>query len=292
MKDLQLGALQISRVQEGENPLPLSMALNGVTRQDLIRLQRWYRDPFLRDDPVEAGLLLSIHSFVLRIDGLTILIDSCNGNHKQRSLAFVHMLETDYLARLARAGCHVNDIDIVMCTHLHADHVGWNTRLDNGRWVPTFPNARYLFGRVDYEFFSQQTHEEFHREAYQDSVLPVIEAGRAELIENDAIVHREIGDGLWLESAAGHSPGNLCIHAERGRGHAIFSGDCFHHPIQLIRPDLPFFADASSADAVAVRKRLMETYADTSAVFFPAHFAGATAGRVFRDGDAFRYGYL
>lgn len=292
MKDVKLGELHISRVQEGQSPMPLSIAFQGVEPGDLRRLRQWYWDDVLSETPADASLLLSVHSFVLRVDGLNILIDSCNGNHKQRSLPFVHMLETDYLKRLERAGLRPEDIDLVMCTHLHADHVGWNTRLDNGQWVPTFPNARYLFGRVDYEFFSRQTHEAFHREAFEDSVLPVVAAGKAEFVEGDALVHREIGDGIWLEAASGHSPGNLCIHAERGGERAIFSGDCFHHPIQLVRPDLHFFADESGPDAAAVRQRLFADHADTGAVFFPAHFAGRTAGRVQRDGDAFRFDFL
>ena len=292
MKHLELGALHITRVQEGENPMPLSMAFQGVQPQDLARLKPWSWDPFLAETPEQAMLLLSVHSFVLRVDGLNILIDSCNGNHKQRSLPFVHMLETDYLQQLERTGVRAEDIDIVMCTHLHADHVGWNTRLENGQWVPTFPKARYLFGRTDYEFFSNQTHEAFHREAYEDSVLPIVAAGRAELVESDMQVHREIGNGIWLESAAGQSPGNLCIHAERGGDRAIFSGDCFHHPLQLVRPDLHFFADERPEDAAAVRLKLFKTHADTNAVFFPAHFAGRTAGRVKRAGESFEYDYL
>jgi glyoxylase-like metal-dependent hydrolase (beta-lactamase superfamily II) len=227
---------------------------------------------------------ISVHSFVLRADGRNILIDTCCGNDKKRSLAPVNMQHWPYLENLARAGLQPQDIDLVMCTHLHFDHVGWNTRLEDGTWVPTFPRARYLFGRRDLEFFSRQRHEALHREAFDDSVAPILDAGLAELVDADSLIHREIGDGIWLEDASGHSPGNLCVMAECGGSRAIFSGDCFHHPIQLVRPDAAFFADENPPQASATRRRLLEQYAEADAVFFPAHFAGATAGRVERLG--------
>ena len=159
---------------------------------------------------------ISVHSFVLRVDGRNILIDTCCGNDKTRSLPPVNMQHWPYLENLARAGLRPEDIDLVMCTHLHFDHVGWNTRLKDGSWVPTFPNARYLFGRRDLEFFSKQRHEALHREAFDDSVAPILDAGW--LISSIPIraVHREIGDGIWLEDVSGHSPGNLCVIAECG----------------------------------------------------------------------------
>jgi glyoxylase-like metal-dependent hydrolase (beta-lactamase superfamily II) len=150
---------------------------------------------------------------------------------------------------------------------------------------PTFPNARYLFGRRDLEFFSTQRHEAVHREAFDDSVAPILDAGLADIVDVDADmrIHREIGDGVWLEDASGHSPGNLCVIAECGAERAIISGDCFHHPIQLVRPDAMFFADENAAQAAATRQRLFAQYANSDAIFLPAHFTGASAGRVERD---------
>jgi glyoxylase-like metal-dependent hydrolase (beta-lactamase superfamily II) len=231
-----------------------------------------------------------VHSFVLRVDGRNILIDTCCGNDKKRSLPPVSMQQWPYLENLARAGLRPEEIDLVMCTHLHFDHVGWNTRLQDGSWMPTFPKARYLFGRRDFEFFSQQRHEALHREAFDDSVAPILDAGLAELVDTDTRVHREIGDGIWLQDVSGHSPGNLCVIAECGGSRAVFSGDCFHHPVQLVRPDAAFFADEDPAKASATRRRLLGEYANADAIFFPAHFTGATAGRVARD-DAGRLSF-
>jgi glyoxylase-like metal-dependent hydrolase (beta-lactamase superfamily II) len=285
VKDVVLGRLAVSQVYEGDAVIPLSQALPAITAQDLARLKNWYWDPHLADVPSEARMRISVHSFVLRVDGRNILIDTCCGNDKKRSLPPVSMQQWPYLENLARTGLRPEDIDVVMCTHLHFDHVGWNTRLKDGSWVPTFPNARYLFGRRDLEFFSKQRHEALHREAFDDSVAPILDAGLADLVDTDSLVHREIGDGIWLADVSGHSPGNLCVIAECGGNRAVFSGDCFHHPIQVVRPDAAFFADENPAQASATRQRLFQQYANTDAIFFPAHFTGATAGRV-EQGDA------
>ena len=285
MRELNLGRLSVSQVIEGDAVIPLAVALPDITQTDLARLKTWYWDPELADSPSEARMRISVHSYVLRVDDRNILIDTCCGNDKKRSLAAVSDLQSPYLDNLARAGLRPEDIDLVMCTHLHFDHVGWNTRLQDGSWVPTFPNARYLFGRKDLDFFQTQRHEATHREAFDDSVAPILDAGLADIVDPDTRIHREIGDGIWLEDVSGHSPGNLCVIAECGGDPAIFSGDCFHHPIQLVRPDAAFFADENAPQASATRKRLLERYANGEAVFFPAHFTGATAGRVRRDRD-------
>jgi glyoxylase-like metal-dependent hydrolase (beta-lactamase superfamily II) len=293
VRDLTLGRLSVSRVYEGEAVIPLSVALPSITVEDLGHLRSWYWDQDLAEIPDRAGMRISVHSYVLRVDGRNMLVDTCCGNDKQRSLASVSQLQSPYLENLRRSGLRPEDIHVVMCTHLHFDHVGWNTRLRDGRWVPTFPNARYLFGRRDLEFFSTQRHEATHREAFDDSVAPILDAGQADIVDTGTRVHREIGDGVWLEDASGHSPGNVCVMAECGAGRAIFSGDCFHHPIQIVRPDAAFFADENPAKASAIRRQLLERYADSGAIFFPAHFTGTSAGRIERhpEGDL-RYRFL
>jgi len=292
MAGFRLGQLSITKILEMESDAPMAWAFPEVSAEDLQRLKRWYWSDELAADPAQAAVRLSIHSFVLRSEGQTILIDSCNGNDKSRSVPFADQLQTAYLDNLAAAGVRPQQVDLVLCTHLHCDHVGWNTRLENGRWVPTFPNARYLFGRRDYEFFSVQQHEQLHKEAFEDSILPIVEAGLADMVESDHVVQREIGDGVWLEDAHGHSPGCCVVHAQRGGERALFTGDVFHHPIQFIRPNMPFFADEDSAQAVITRNRLFNEHADTSTIIFPAHFTRSSAGRIRRDGDAFQFEFL
>ena len=280
MQPVQLGQLRVERVVESDAIIPMPMALPQIGAADLAALREWFWDDALHPDPAQAGLKISVHSYVLRVDGRNILIDTCVGNDKKRCVPFADNLQLPYLANLAAVGLVPEDIHVVLCTHLHGDHVGWNTRLANGRWVPTFPNARYLFGRRDVAQFSQPKEGDWHHEAYADSVAPVIDAGLAQLVDGSERVHLEIGDGVWLEDASGHSPGNYCIHARRGGQHAIFSGDCFHHPVQVARPDVAFFADEDPPAASATRTRLLRGHADRDVVFFPGHFTGRTAGRV------------
>jgi glyoxylase-like metal-dependent hydrolase (beta-lactamase superfamily II) len=287
-----LGKLEIRSVREGEGLIPMQLAVPGVTAEDLAALQAWYWGDELTGDPQTAIFRIEVRSYLLSVDGLNVLVDTCCGNGKERSVPWAHRLETRWLQNLASAGCDPHDIDLVLCTHLHADHVGWNTRLENGRWVPTFPNARYVFSRKDFEYFAVQTHAAHNRESYSDSVLPVVEAGLADIVESDACVHREIEDGIWLEDAAGHSPGSVVVNARRGGAPAAFIGDIVHHPIQLVRPDLPFFADENPVEACATRQRLLEQCVDNESVLFPAHFPDPAAGRVRRAERHFSYGFL
>src|SRR5215472_14792776 len=161
-------------------------------------------------DPTKNALKLSIHSWLLRIGRRTVLIDTCIGNHKERpSRPEWHRMETRYLARLGEAGVRPEEIDLVMCTHLHADHVGWNTRLDNGRWVPTFPNAHYVFSKADYQHYLAQERagKEPNRGSFRDSVLPVVEAGLAQMVDGD----ETLDEHLTLERAPGHTPGSVLV---------------------------------------------------------------------------------
>jgi glyoxylase-like metal-dependent hydrolase (beta-lactamase superfamily II) len=294
MKPIELGRMRVHKVHEMDSPVPLESQLPGVTADDMRRLLTWYDQPDeVTADPATSLMTFSVHSWVIELDGKVILIDSCDGNHKNRSLDAVHQLDTDYLRNLRRAGFAPEDVDMVMCTHLHFDHIGWNTRLENGRWVPTFANARYIFGRRDYEYFRENPEgEALHFEAFQDSILPVMEAGKGELVEEDFIAHREIGNGIWLQPAFGHSPGCCTINAQADGPAAIFWGDVVHHPIQLIRHDLPFAFDADPVAASRVRRATLERAADGGQMCFPAHFRRASAGHVLRDGDAFRYRFV
>jgi glyoxylase-like metal-dependent hydrolase (beta-lactamase superfamily II) len=294
VQPLQIGRMRIHKIFEMESPTPLLMQLPGVTAEDLARLRRWYDAPDeITGDPETSLMTFAVHSWVIELDGLTILIDTCDGNHKNRSIEAVHQLDTPYLYNLHRAGFAPEDIDMVMCTHLHFDHIGWNTRLEDGRWVPTFPNARYIFGKRDFDYFKDNpAGEEFHYEAFLDSIVPVMEAGLGEIVEENFIAHREIGNGVWLEPAFGHSPGCCTVNAKADGPEAIFWGDVIHHPVQLIRHDLPFAFDMDGAAASKVRKATMERVADTDTMCFPAHFRRSSAGQVKRDGDAFRYEFL
>ena len=293
MKARQLGSVRIDKVVEFDAmPSPAQAVFPELRAADLAALRRWLDDPLLSDDPATARVALSMHSFVLRTGARTVLIDACNGNHKPRPLiGIVDRLERpDYLNNLAALGLRPEDIDLVMCTHLHFDHVGWNTQLRDGRWVPTFPNARYLFSRKDYEHFANTRESDpVHGPAFDDSVLPVMLAGQGELVEQTHRFALDADAAVVFEPASGHSAGSVLIHVRSGGEAAVFSGDVVHHPVQLVRPELYLaLADADIELARRTRLRFLEECARTGALLCPAHFVEPTVGQVVRDGTAYR----
>ncbi|MCB2067395.1 MAG: MBL fold metallo-hydrolase [Erythrobacter sp.] len=295
MQPIELGRMRVHKVHEMESPTPMAMQLPGVTPADLARLAAWYDpgDGEIGPTIEQSRMTFAVHSWVIEVDGQVILIDTCDGNHKDRMVPEVNQLNTDYLGNLKRAGFTPEDVDLVMCTHLHFDHVGWNTRLEGGKWVPTFANAKYLFGRRDFEYFkAEPPSEAVHLASFLDSVVPVMEAGQGIIVDEDHVAHREIGNGVWLQPAFGHSPGCCTIHAQADSREAIFWGDVIHHPVQLIRPDLPFAFDADPAAASLTRQRVMRRAAEEELLCFPAHFRKTSAGQVIPDGEAYRYRFL
>ncbi len=181
----------------------------------------------------------------------------------------------------------------MLCTHLHADHVGWNTRLVNGRWVPTFPNARYLMARTEFDHFNRMHQarpaQPVNRGSFADSVLPVVEHGRADMIESTHVVEGQSGKGIWLEPAPGHTPGNVHIHVRADGTDVLLCGDVIHHPIQFAEPQLQNPADVDKPLAVKTRLHLMNEYADKDTLILTGHFPAPTAGRIVRHRDRFRF---
>ena len=282
MSPLKIGDFDVHRVIETEGPFaPVSMLLPGVDMARLEAQAHWLRPQFLSADNLAV---MSFHSHVLRTGRHNVLIDACVGNDKERPLrASWHHQQFGYLHALAQAGLQPQDIDFVCCTHLHADHVGWNTQLRDGRWVPTFPKARYVFGKTEYTHW-----EAAHRQAvaegaavpnhgsFADSVLPVMDAGQAELVNEDF----EFEEGVALQHAPGHTPGTCCVHVHSRGQRGIFSGDILHTPVQLVDTTLNSRFCHDPAQAVATRQRLVESVADTSTLLMTGHFPHSTGGRV------------
>jgi glyoxylase-like metal-dependent hydrolase (beta-lactamase superfamily II) len=293
MKTQQIGSITIHRIAELENlPLPAGSIFAACRPEMLARGREWLDHRFIARD--SDNIYLSFHSFVIQSGGRNILIDACHGNDKRRdgNFAYYNELHTDYLGNLARHGLKPDDIDIVLCTHLHFDHVGWNTRLENGRWVPTFPNARYLMSKVDFDHFGQVTpesHDAIHMLSYQDSVLPVAAAGQVDFVAMDRMGDHDLGPDLWLEAAPGHTMGSVVLHARNEAGGALFSGDVWHHPLQFAEPSLSISGEQDVALGAATSRRLVESCADTNILVMTAHFPAPTAGRVVSHGDGFRF---
>lgn len=293
MKAYTLGALEIYKLVEIDRMTVDGSWLLGNLTPEIVDEHRHWLGPNLVE-PGSYRVHLSFHSYVIKTPTLNILVDTCNGNHKQRpSMPAWHELNTDYIERLARIGLTPDDIDVVMCTHLHADHVGWNTRLEDGRWVPTFRNARYLMSRRDFEVFDAMHRANpatpVNRGSFVDSVLPVVEQGLAVMVDPDDVVDAQLVGKVWLEGAPGHSPGNLNLWVRDGGGAACLCGDVIHHAIQCAVPELNSPADYNREQGIASRRALLEACADRDTLVLTGHFPDPTAGRVVSHGESFRF---
>jgi len=283
-----VGEFEISRVVESEVPfIEANVFLPDFTPDALEQNRDWLVPRFA--DPASGKLVFAFQSYVVRTPRHTIIVDTCVGADKPRPARPTwHMQKWTYLADLAKIGVTPEQVDFVMCTHLHIDHVGWNTRLENGRWVPTFPRARYIFARKEYEFWAERDRTGTQGpvpNVFDDSVRPVMEAGQVELVDMDY----EFDKGLWFEPAPGHTAGNMVIHLESSGARALLSGDVLHHPLQLIRPEWSSRACEDQAMSATTRRALIERYADTDTLIAPAHFASPSIGRIVSSRGAFAY---
>jgi glyoxylase-like metal-dependent hydrolase (beta-lactamase superfamily II) len=240
-------------------------------------------------DPVGLTLQISVHAFLVRTPKRTILVDSCIGTAKTRNLPEWNLrTESPFLAGLEELGVPPEAVDVVMCTHMHADHVGWNTRLVNGEWVPTFANARYLMAETEFRFMQSETERlgsGFAQGCFADSVLPVVKHGQAEMV---GTAHR-VEAGIHTEPVPGHTPGSVLIHIEDAGEHGICIGDLIHHPFQLACPDMPTGFCHDPELAARQRVNFCRRYADTATVILPGHFPAPTAGRIVRKDHAFGF---
>jgi glyoxylase-like metal-dependent hydrolase (beta-lactamase superfamily II) len=277
-----LGPFTITTVVERAGPTPPTWLLPDAAPDAVERHRGWMAPHFLDD---KGRLLQSIHTFVVRVSGLTVLVDTCVGNDKDRGgRKPFHMMRTGFLDDLRAAGVAPEAVDVVICTHLHVDHVGWNTRLDNGRWVPTFPRARHLFARTEWEHWSRERDDESRR-IMADSVRPVLDAGLATLVDAD---HR-VSDEIWLEPTPGHTPGHVSVRLRAGGGDAVITGDLMHSPIQLAEPQWCSNFDSDPDMACRTRRAFCERYADSGVTVLGTHFHEPTAGRVVKHGAAWRF---
>lgn len=240
-------------------------------------------------DPERTRVRLGMKSWLVRAGGCNILVDTCIGQHKDRSRHPAwHRRTSDRLLReLAGAGLAPEDIDIVVCTHLHADHVGWNTRLDNGRWVPTFPRARYGMSRRElagWRDLAAASTEPVNHGAYVDSILPVVESGQAVFLAPGDL----LAPGVRVEALPGHTIDHFGLLVTRKDADALFCGDAIHSPLQLHFPEWTSAFCTDPAMAIATRRAMLGRVADEGIELYPAHFRGAGCMRIARAGDAFQ----
>lgn len=282
----RLGDTTVTRVEDNLGPsLEVNVMFPGFRRAIFEAERDWLVPTFLGADGTR--LRTSIHSWLVRTPHHTILIDSCIGNDKARSLPHFHMRSEPWLERLAAAGARPEDVDFVMCTHLHADHVGWNTRLVDGRWVPTFPRAKYLFGRTEFERWDPRRpgcgYNAFNAGVFEDSILPVVAAEQMILVD----AGHAPDERLTIEAAPGHTPGHVKIRLQSDGSEGMFSGDILHHPLQVPYPELCSMFDDDMGRALHTRLALLGDIADRDVLLFTAHFAEPHVCRVTTRGARF-----
>jgi glyoxylase-like metal-dependent hydrolase (beta-lactamase superfamily II) len=286
MMKWQIGKIKVTRIQELVFP-EFSDVIPTVT-QELVKEIKWLFPHFVTAD---GHLSLSIHSLIVETPTDRLVVDTCIGDGRDRMpMEGMHMLSTNYMRDMQAEGYEPEDMDFVLCTHLHVDHVGWNTRLVDGKWVPTFPNAKYIMDKKDLDFWGSidaDTDIDFmqvQRQVFEDSLMPVINAGLAQPVDAPSI----ICEGVRLISTPGHTPGHVSVVLESEGQTGLITGDFIHHPIQFHDPALVSPFDVDNEMAIETRRRIFGEYADTPTLIIGTHFAGPTAGTLVTENGTYR----
>jgi glyoxylase-like metal-dependent hydrolase (beta-lactamase superfamily II) len=260
--------------------------LPNLTKEVLDENRHWLQ-PAAMD--ANDNLVLCFQSYVVQIGGKNILVDSCIGNDKDRAARplWNKKKDTAFMDGLKRSGLTPNDIDFVMCTHLHVDHVGWNTKLENGRWVPTFPKARYLFSKIELDYWLAQN-AKVAIPPIVDSVIPIVEAKACDIVTSD----HQLSDFVTLMPSPGHTIDHYAVAIGKGRHDAVFTGDLIHSPLQALYPELTMRVDYDPKQGAASRRAFLERYCDTDTQCCFAHFPSPSRGYVKRWGNGFKCEYI
>ena len=281
MQRWQIGDVRITRIIETEDTsMTAAIMLPDATPANLAPLD-WLRPHFVDD---EGNLISSIFSLLVESRGKRIVIDTCLGNDKPRAVPDWNERQGAFLEEIETAGFAREQVDYVACTHLHPDHVGWNTIWRDGQWQPTFPNARYLFSELDWEWLDKAPVTPLG-DYCGDSVRPIFAAGLADVVKPD----HTITDEVRLVSTPGHSPGHVAVSISSNGEHAMVTGDLIHHPCQLARPHWCSPFDYDGDMALDTRRGFLEKFGDEPVLIIGTHFATPTAGRIVSDGDVWRF---
>ena len=274
-----IGKVKITKIVELETIGSTRFILPQADKEEIRRLH-WLIPHFATE---EGRLKMSIHSLVVETAKHRIVVDTGLGNDKQgRGVPTWNHRNGPFLKALTDVGFAPESIDTVLCTHLHVDHVGWNTKLVDGKWVPTFPNARYLFGKTEYEHWRDHSHEPSQAAVFNDSVQPIMDTGRAELIASDA----QLTDEIRMVPTSGHSPGHMSVHITSDGAEGMLTGDVAHHPCQMAHLDWSSAVDFDPVQSTATRRELFSRLAGRPVLVVGGHF---DAGHIKRDGEAFKY---
>jgi glyoxylase-like metal-dependent hydrolase (beta-lactamase superfamily II) len=289
MQSWTVGDVKITKVFEQEALNATRQILHEATVEAVLPIA-WLKPHFMDD---EGNLKSSIHALVVETPTRKILVDTCVGNDKSRPrVPHWHMLQLPFLRELEASGYPRESIDTVVCTHLHVDHVGWNTMLVDDRWVPTFPNARYLMGKTEFDYWQGGVDGEaplsplfeFQSQVMSDSVRPILDAGLADLVE----VNHQICEEVKLTPTLGHTPGHVSVWISSKGESAMITGDFAHHPCQLAHPEWSASVDFDQAQSAETRRSVFAELAGTRTLMIGTHWSGVTAGTIARDGDGYR----
>jgi glyoxylase-like metal-dependent hydrolase (beta-lactamase superfamily II) len=283
IRQWQIGSVQVTRIVElfGLVDAPGNLFIDGSP--EAIQRHAWLAPHHATD---RGELLLSFQAFLVRSQGLNIMIDTCLGRHKTYEHAIFAQVQSQFLEDLESIGVPAAAVDRVLCTHLHADHVGWNTQWVGTQWQPTFPNATYLFDRGEWTHVRAQARASAEMPHHvSESVLPVMDAGLVQLVEP---CYR-ITDEISLVPTPGHTPGHVSVHIESAGQRAVITGDVLHHPVQFAEPGWRTHFCNDHQQAQETRRKFMRTYQGRDTLVIGSHFAEPTAGWILRDGDAWRF---
>ena len=286
VRSWKIGDVTVSRIVElWKFTDHINMTIADAAPEEVVAM-RWLHPHYATPDGEQ---IMNFQGFLVQAPGLNLMLDTCIGNGRDRAFDVFRNLDTSFIADLASLGVAPEQVDVVLCTHLHFDHVGWNTYWDGAQWAPTFPNARYLFGRTEYDAWEAMRAEEDHGlhdvRHLADAVDPIMARGLATLID----AHHRISEELWTEPSHGHSPGHihLCIESKGERG--VITGDLMHHPIQTALPGRPARFDMDTGRGQQTRVDFVERYRDSGVLVIGAHFADPTAGWIRSEGDGQRF---
>jgi len=282
MRTLEIGDVTITSIVERDGPWRTPEAMFPAYDPEQGRAFLADLDPVVFD-AASGKMVITYQTFVVRTPKHTILVDTCTGEDKNYA-APMDFPKQPWLDGFAAAGLRFEDIDYVFCTHLHIDHCGWNTRLVNGRWVPTFPRAKYVFHKREYAAWEAATATGANPpgEVWRMNCLPVVEAGQALLVDDDFT----LDDTVWLTPTPGHSPCHCCVNIKSGGQRAVVTGDLMHHALQVREPGWFTIFDWDKDEAVRSRRSFFASVADTNTLILPIHFPAPTVGLIGSDGGA------
>jgi glyoxylase-like metal-dependent hydrolase (beta-lactamase superfamily II) len=284
IKTWRVGGVEISRLVElWRFDDDLAMLLEGGNPGML--LER----PWLLPDhaTTEGRMVINFQGFLIKAGTRRIVVDTCIGSDRQREYAVFCNLQSQFLDDLAVLGVNPHDVDTVLCTHLHFDHIGWNTHWVAGRWVPTFPKARYLFGQLEYDHWMKLRETGGYHDVrhLKECIDPIVERGLADFVGTD---HR-LSEEIWLEPSPGHTPGHVSVHISSAGEEAVLTGDLMHHPLQIALPRHPANFDMDRVVGAEQRARFVERYRNRAALVIGSHFSGPTAGWIVPDAAGWRF---